>query len=121
MSSSTPNCTRKCSSLTLIRRRWTSASVCVVLASGGYPRDYPKGIEISGLDEAGADPNVVVFHAGTKLESGRFVTSGGRVLSVTARGASVAEAVGRAYQAADRIYFDGVQMRRDIAGRAISS
>jgi phosphoribosylamine--glycine ligase len=100
---------------------WTGASVCVVLASGGYPREYPTGLEIRGLDEAGEDPNVVVFHAGTRREAGRFVTAGGRVLSVTARGSDIAEAAQRAYRAADRIQFDGAQLRRDIAGRAISS
>ncbi|MGE4609547.1 MAG: phosphoribosylamine--glycine ligase [Myxococcota bacterium] len=100
--------------------RWTGASVCVVLASGGYPRDYRSGIEISGLDEVGEDPNVVVFHAGTQQKAGRFVTAGGRVLSVTARGSDIAEAARRAYRAADRIRFDGAQLRRDIAGRAIS-
>ncbi len=112
-----------CGKLDLERapKRWTGASVCVVLASGGYPRDYQTGIEISGLDEAGEDPNVVVFHAGTRKKDGHFVTTGGRVLSVTARGADIAQAAGRAYQVADRVRFDGVQFRRDIAGRAICS
>jgi phosphoribosylamine--glycine ligase len=112
-----------CGKLELDRapKRWTGASVCVVIASGGYPRDYPTGIEISGLDEAAEDPNVVVFHAGTRSEGGHFITAGGRVLSVTARGDDVAQAASRAYQAADRIRFEGAQLRRDIAGRAIRS
>ncbi len=101
--------------------RWSEAAVCVVVASGGYPRDYPTGIEIHGLDEAAEDSDVVVFHAGTRLEDGHFVTAGGRVLSVTARGSNIADAARRAYRAADRIRFEGAQLRRDIAGRAISS
>jgi len=101
--------------------RWSDASVCVVVASGGYPREYATGIEIHGLEQAAEDPNVVVFHAGTRREAGRFVTAGGRVLSVTARGPDIAEAARGAYRAADRIRFDGAQLRRDIAGRAISS
>jgi len=98
------------------------ASVCVVLASGGYPRDYATGKTIRGLDDAERDPDVIVFHAGTKRDaSGAFVTAGGRVLGVTARGASVAEAQRRAYAACDRIAFDGMQLRRDIAARAVAS
>jgi phosphoribosylamine---glycine ligase len=95
------------------------AAVCVVMASGGYPRSYPTGIPIEGLAEAEADPDVVVFHAGTRCDAaGRFVTAGGRVLGVTARGASVAEARIRAYAAADLIRFEGAHLRRDIAWRA---
>ncbi len=96
------------------------AAVCVVLASEGYPRDYPKGRPIEGLDAAEADPDVVVFHAGTRRDAeGRFVTAGGRVLGVTARGADVAAARARAYAAAEHIHFDGVHLRRDIARRAL--
>jgi len=94
------------------------AAVCVVLASSGYPRTYETGRTIAGLGEAEADPNVVVFHAGTRLESGRFVTAGGRVLGVTARGADLAEARARAYTAVGRIHFEGVHYRRDIAAHA---
>jgi phosphoribosylamine--glycine ligase len=98
------------------------AAVCVVLASGGYPRAFEKGKPIEGLDAVAADPDVVVFHAGTRrAEAGGFVTSGGRVLGVTARGASVPEARARAYAAADRIRFEGVHLRRDIAARAQTS
>jgi phosphoribosylamine--glycine ligase len=98
----------------------TDAAVCVVLASGGYPRKYQTGMPIRGIEEAEADPDVVVFHAGTKRgESGGFVTAGGRVLGVTARGPDVEAARERAYAAADRIEFEGKQQRRDIAARAL--
>jgi phosphoribosylamine--glycine ligase len=96
------------------------AALCVVLASGGYPREYATGKPIMGLDDAGREPGVVVFHAGTKRgPDGIFRTAGGRVLGVTARGASLAEARDRAYAAASRIAFDGVHYRRDIAARAL--
>ncbi len=99
---------------------WEDAAVCVVMASGGYPRSYEKGKMIDGLDEAESDPNVVVFHAGTRSRAdGGFETSGGRVLGVTARGGSVREARERAYAAALKIHFDGAQLRRDIANRAL--
>ena len=95
------------------------AAVCVVLASGGYPRAYETGKAISGLDAA-AGEDVVVFHAGTKRGAdGGFVTAGGRVLGVTARGASVGEARTRAYAAADRIAFAGCHRRRDIGDRGL--
>jgi phosphoribosylamine--glycine ligase len=101
---------------------WHGAAVCVVLASGGYPRDYATGKTIRGLDEAERDPDVIVFHAGTKRDAtGAFVTAGGRVLGVTARGENVADAQRRAYAACDRIAFDGMQLRRDIAARALAS
>jgi phosphoribosylamine--glycine ligase len=95
-------------------------AVCVVLASEGYPRETVLGRPISGLDAAAADPDVVVFHAGTRrAEDGGFVTSGGRVLGVTGRGDSVAIARERAYRAVDAIHFEGRQVRRDIAARAL--
>lgn len=95
------------------------AAVCVVMASAGYPRSYRTGLSIEGIAEAEADPDVVVFHAGTRRDAaGRFVTAGGRVLGVTARGASVAEARARAYAAAGRIRFDGAHLRHDIASPA---
>jgi phosphoribosylamine--glycine ligase len=99
------------------------AAVCVVLASGGYPRDYEKGKPIEGLEALAGDPDVVVFHAGTLRRDGgseaflTFETAGGRVLGVTARGATVCEARDRAYAAADRVRFDAMQLRRDIAAR----
>ncbi len=95
------------------------AAVCVVLASGGYPREYRTGLPIRGLDSLAGDPDVRVFHAGTReVEGGGFVTAGGRVLGVTARGADVGEARARAYAACERIDFEGLQLRRDIAARA---
>jgi phosphoribosylamine--glycine ligase len=98
------------------------AAVCVVLASGGYPRAFETGKPIEGIDEAERDPDVVVFHAGTKrLPDGRLVTAGGRVLGVTARGRSLADARAAAYAACDRISFDGMHLRRDIGARAIGS
>ncbi|MDX1650623.1 MAG: phosphoribosylamine--glycine ligase, partial [Myxococcota bacterium] len=96
------------------------AGVCVVLASEGYPRDYRKGLPITGLEEAAADPDVVVFHAGTRRGGDGFVTAGGRVLGVTARGDDVKSARDRAYAAAGRIRFEGRTLRRDIAARALS-
>jgi phosphoribosylamine--glycine ligase len=101
---------------------WHGASVCVVLASGGYPRDYATGKRITGIEDAERDPDVLVFHAGTRRDgSGHFVTAGGRVLGVTARGSTVAEAQRRAYAACDRIAFEGRQLRRDVAARAVAS
>jgi len=95
-------------------------AVCVVLASGGYPRDYEKGKEISGLEALEGNANLVVFHAGTRRnDAGVFETAGGRVLGITARAETVAQAQQRAYAAVDRIHFDGMQLRRDIAARAL--
>jgi len=90
-------------------------TVCVVLASGGYPGDYAKGVPIRGLELAAQHPHVTVFHAGTRREGERFVTAGGRVLGVTARGADLDTAVMCAYEAASQIHFDGMHYRRDIA------
>jgi phosphoribosylamine--glycine ligase len=94
-------------------------AVCVVAASGGYPGDYEKGKKITGLQEAGSIDNVVVFHAGTAVKNGDIVTNGGRVLGVTALGETIADAKERAYQAIDKINFEGVYFRRDIADKAI--
>jgi phosphoribosylamine--glycine ligase len=90
------------------------AAVCIVLASGGYPGPIEKGKVISGIEEASSDPDVVVFHAGTALKDGHVVTSGGRVLGVTALGSTLEEARVKAYSAADKIIFEGKQLRRDI-------
>ena len=99
---------------------WGEAAVCVVLASGGYPRSYPTGKAIRGLESLVDADDVVVFHAGTRSGAdGGFETAGGRVLGVTARGATVEQAKRRAYAAADGIAFEGVQLRRDIADRAL--
>ena len=88
------------------------AAVCVVMASGGYPEHYEKGKEISGLEEV--SDGVVVFHAGTKLENGKFYTSGGRVLGVVAKGADMQEARKTAYENVRKIHFEGAQYRKDI-------
>ncbi len=96
------------------------AAVCIVLASGGYPGPIEKGKEITGLAEAAASsPDVVVFHAGTSLKDDKVVTSGGRVLGVTALGATLEEARAKAYAAADLIRFEGKQLRRDIGASVI--
>jgi len=100
-------------------------SVSVVLAAGGYPGDYEKGMEISGLEEAGKMKDVTVFHAGTKLgrrsKDGRglFITSGGRVLNVTALGDDIKQAIERCYTAVQKINFDTMHYRRDIGYRAV--
>jgi phosphoribosylamine--glycine ligase len=94
-------------------------AVTVVLASAGYPASSSQGDVISGLEEAAAIDGVEVTHAGTAAHDGRIVTAGGRVLNVTALGADPAEARERAYEAAGKIEFDGMQMRTDIAARAV--
>lgn len=94
----------------------------IVMASEGYPNSYPKGRTISGLLEAGSLENVRVYHAGTALDSeGQVVTAGGRVLGVTALGETLKEAVDRAYEAADKISFQGMQFRRDIAQKGLAA
>ncbi|MEE9273695.1 MAG: phosphoribosylamine--glycine ligase [bacterium] len=95
------------------------AAVCVVMAAEGYPGSYPKGTPIEGLEAAGRMPGAEVFHAGTKREGDRVLTSGGRVLGVTARGADIRQAIGRAYAAADRISWPGAYLRRDIGAKAL--
>jgi phosphoribosylamine---glycine ligase len=94
-------------------------SLCVVMASGGYPGSYEKGKIISGLDEAEKIAGVKVFHAGTKLQGGSLVTSGGRVLGVTASGDDLTSAIGKAYEAVSRISFDGMHYRKDIGRKAL--
>ena len=99
---------------------WDSrAAVCVVMASGGYPGDYATGKPITGLEQAGAMSDVVVFHAGTKQVEGKLVTGGGRVLGVTALGSDLAAAQGRAYEAVSKIDFEGATFRRDIAAKGL--
>jgi len=93
-------------------------SVCVVLASKGYPAAPETGAQITGLEDAQAVEGVTVFHAGTRIVDGQLVTAGGRVLSVTALGENMEQARARAYQAAEMIHFDGMQMRTDIAADA---
>jgi len=100
--------------------QWDSqASVCVVMASEGYPGSYQKGHVIEGIDEADAMDKVKVFHAGTTLQDGQVVNSGGRVLGVTALGETVAAAQERAYAAIEKIHWQGAWYRSDIADKAI--
>ncbi|WP_337438610.1 phosphoribosylamine--glycine ligase [Acidaminococcus fermentans] len=95
------------------------AAVCVVMASGGYPASYKKGIPITGLKAANAMDDVVVFHAGTREEDGKILTNGGRVLGVTAVADDIPSAQQKAYDAVDKIRFDGAHYRQDIAWRAL--
>jgi len=95
--------------------RWSAgASACVILASGGYPGSYEKGKTISGLEEAARFPGITVFHAGTRYENGRYLTSGGRVLGVCGAGTTIAAARQEIYKAVRLIHFDGMHYRRDI-------
>ena len=96
-----------------------AAAVCVVMAAPGYPGSYPRGMPITGIEAAAAQPNAWVFHAGTDERDGRLVTNGGRVLGVTARAAGIAEAIAEAYRAAACIAWPDVHFRRDIGRRAL--
>jgi phosphoribosylamine--glycine ligase len=100
--------------------QWRSgAAACVVIASEGYPGKYPGGREIRGLDAT--FDQVVVFHAGTKLNESKVVTAGGRVLGVTGFGDNFREAIVHVYQAVGKIEFEGMQYRRDIGHRALEA
>ena len=102
--------------------KWSDKScACVVIASGGYPEKYETGKEISGLDEKGQSPLAYVYHAGTKLENGKYYTAGGRVLGVTATGADLREALDKAYKAVDAITFEKAHHRNDIGQRALKA
>jgi phosphoribosylamine--glycine ligase len=103
-----------------IELKWKSdASVCVVMASGGYPGNYAKGKVITGLDAANALPHTKVFHAGTTRNGNEIVTNGGRVLGVTALGKELKAAQAAVYAAVEKIHFDGAHFRRDIAAKAL--
>ena len=100
--------------------RWSNdASVCVVMASGGYPGTFDSGKKIGGLEQAAVMPGIKVFHAGTTRRDGSYYTSGGRVLGVTARASDLASAVKRLYEAVSVIGFEGAHYRKDIAARAL--
>jgi phosphoribosylamine---glycine ligase len=100
--------------------RWSpEAAVCVVMAAGGYPGSYETGKVIQGLDNVQAE-KAVVFHAGTAQKDNRIVSSGGRVLGVTAWDADLKAAQQRAYRLVEAIHFEGMYYRRDIAHRALS-
>ena len=94
-------------------------TVCVVMASKGYPGSYEKGKEISGLDTAGSQEGVVVFHAGTKKDGDRVLTNGGRVLGITALGTDLGAAIKKAYTAVEKIGWDGIHYRKDIGKKAV--
>jgi phosphoribosylamine--glycine ligase len=103
-----------------IELKWKpEASVCVVMASGGYPGIYEKGKPIRGLDDAAKLPGVKVFHAGTAKSGNEIVTNGGRVLGVTALGKDLKAAQTAAYAVVEKIHFDGAHFRRDIAAKAL--
>lgn len=96
-------------------------AACVVLASGGYPEKYQTGLEIKGLPEAEAMPDAQIYHAGTKLEDGTVKTSGGRVLGVTATADTLEKAISTAYNAAEKISFEGAFYRKDIGQTALNA
>jgi len=96
------------------------AAVCVVMASGGYPGGFAKGLPISGLDAAAELEDLVVFHAGTALKDGRIVNNGGRVLGVTGLGDTVKDAIARAYAGTERISWQDVHYRHDIGAKALN-
>lgn len=95
--------------------KWSSsACVCVVMASGGYPQKYETGYEISGMDEAEHDANTVIFHAGTKRDNNRFYTAGGRVIGVTALESTMEAAISKAYKGVEKVSFKDMHFRKDI-------
>ena len=102
-------------------RHTTNPHVGVVLASGGYPGSYAKGVPIAGLAEAAEQDDVLVFHAGTGLDGDRVVTTGGRVLTVVGRGADYGAAIERAYAAERCVTFSDKQVRTDIGRKALQS
>lgn len=107
--------------LTDININWDdNAAVCVVLASGGYPQKYQTGYVIDGVEDAEFDKNVIVFHAGTRIGNNKFITSGGRVLGVTAIGENMSIAINRAYNAVEKINFDKKHYRKDIGKKSFS-
>jgi phosphoribosylamine--glycine ligase len=96
------------------------SAITIVVASGGYPGKYQTGLPITGIEDAESDEDVVVFHAGTKMQSGQLVTNGGRVLGVTATARNLREAQKKAYAAVKKIHFEGMQYRTDIADKALA-
>lgn len=95
--------------------RWKdNAAVCVVMASGGYPLEYSTGYEINGIEEAEQDNDVIVFHAGSKVENGKILTAGGRVLGVTAWEPTLEKAIKKAYEGVAKISFNDMHFRKDI-------
>ena len=106
--------------LSKLKVQWDERpSVCVVMASGGYPGSYEKGKMISGLQEAGQVADTFVFHAGTAFQGGKVVTSGGRVLGITAVGNGIREAIAKAYEVVGKISWEGAHFRKDIGQKAL--
>lgn len=104
-----------------VQTRWNKRpSVCVVMSTKGYPGDYPKGMEIRGLERVKVLKDVMVFHAGTAFTNGKIVTDGGRVLGVTALGETIKHAIDRAYQSVEMITWDGAYYRKDIGRKALA-
>ena len=101
---------------------WADGSAaCVMMASGGYPQKYESGKVIEGLDENGQSAYATVYHSGTKLSDGTYLTAGGRVLGVAATGANLMKALGKAYAAVETITFEGAHYRKDIGSKALHS
>jgi len=101
--------------------KWSTLSACtIVLASGGYPNEYEKGKEISGIKEAEENKNIKVFHAGTIIKDSKLVTNGGRVLGISATGKDLQEALHQAYEAISKISFEGMQYRKDIGAKTLA-
>ena len=100
--------------------KWKNLFACnIVLASGGYPEKYEKGEIISGIEEAEKEPDIILFHAGTKIASHDLTTNGGRVLGISAVGNTLEEALAKAYRAIEKISFEGMQYRKDIGKSAL--
>ena len=100
--------------------KWSSKScACIVMASGGYPEKYETGKPINGLDDNGQCAGAYVYHAGTKLENGKYLTAGGRVLGVTATGDDLRAALDGAYKAVGSISFEKAHYRHDIGKKAL--
>lgn len=98
---------------------YDDATICVVLASGGYPKSYKKGYEITGIEDAEKLENIKVFHAGTKLENSKILTNGGRVLGVTCRAKDLKTAIDNVYKAVEKINFKDMHYRKDIGAKAL--
>jgi len=103
-----------------VKPQWSEKwSIGVVMASKGYPEKYEKGFEITGIEEAEKDSDIVVFHAGTDIKNGKIITAGGRVLTVTAVGDTLKEAKNKVYKAIEKIHFEGAHYRKDIGDKGI--
>jgi phosphoribosylamine--glycine ligase len=106
--------------LATVQPKWQPGyAVCVVVASGGYPGKYRRGLPITGLEAAARQPDVVVFHAGTQLGDADCLTAGGRVLNITATGPTLQTALSKAYAAIKLIHFDDMYFRADIGSASL--